>query len=1362
MKNYLLFFIGVFSFQSLVFAQVPNDECTTAIDLGVVPYCESVIYTNINATKSDIGAANIPFCFNGGVVNNDVWFAFRIPADGSIENFEVTVASAEVTGIRSHQVAIYRGDCEAGELSELGVCTSAENNEKEISIEALGLIPGTQYYLRINDFSATATPNWGNFTVCIEALAPFFNMGEVEGTSLCSGTLYDSGGQNGDYFSGENTFFTICPTDFHQCIEIVVEQYDTEAEFDAIRIFDGEGDEANLLSTISGAGQHSLAYAESNCATINFTSDNSVVSPGFKLSWNCTPAACPKFEETTCEYPVIIPDLPFHATNLSTCFSGNSIEDGPCSSDNFLLGNEYIFAYDSPGGECVSIIVNGTIPETGVSLIKGCPSLEEAICISQTRGNDSDGEHTIPNISLKEKGRYYIVIAHEFNCTPFSIRVEKSTNCPIVFPSAADCSNALILNGCTSHLPTALTVAPGQGDADFFRENVNDGCWEGVLETNYTWFVFEAQADGEFAFLLRNNIPDEVVDIDFNVWGPFDTMDDACDGSKNSQPIRSSWADDLIYSVTGITNTNPILGTPVTSTCQGSISDGFVKPLSVKKEEVYVVLINDFDGVIFSGAVAIDFSETSPGVLDNIPNDLQVSSDTTICFGESVALLAEGASLYEWGSSESLSCRNCPNPIAFPSRTTTYTLNASGVCSSEKEEVKVEVIIASAGPDRTVCIGAQIPMEGNDHFSSAQYQWISPNGVQNLSCTACPNPIISAVEAGVFEYIVQLTSATCTYSDTMLLTVLDGAAPVFDIAEDHQICVGTSINLGREGLSGQSYEWTSSKGNFSSSEPNPIVSPTETTTYYSTVSIDACPVPTLDSVTIEVATPPIIELINDTLFCQETTAVLGKTTVEEDVTYEWTSTNITDIENPLVANPVVRPTSNAIYTLTATRGGCSTKASVAIDITKIDIYFQNKEANENLCLGETLSLDLVVLPLATLPQIYSLNGALDTNATFLELTPNYSQTYIATVTANGCFATDTLRVQVDSLPQSLSINPSDTTVCEGTQLILTAPIYDPIFFPSIQHVWTPNVGFETPDSFYNLVLTALDSVALKRITTNGVCRDTSLARINVIKTNAISVEPAAPIICKGEAIQLTATLPEGAENIIWTPMESMSCTNCPNPVFAPSNSTIYTITASIMDCPIMGSKTIEVITGTMITLNNNGTDSIYQGELVDLTLAADTEILSVEWFENDRKLEGYESIHLNYAPLTSTNLEGAIQSITLKAEATTLEGCQTTAEIVIIVLPPNSIIPNAFTPDGDRINDHFNILLNNPQNLIQEFKIYNRWGQLVYDNDDPINGWNGQLRNRGSQQPPDAYVYTIQYLLGESVKTISGDVTLIR
>jgi gliding motility-associated-like protein len=89
------------------------------------------------------------------------------------------------------------------------------------------------------------------------------------------------------------------------------------------------------------------------------------------------------------------------------------------------------------------------------------------------------------------------------------------------------------------------------------------------------------------------------------------------------------------------------------------------------------------------------------------------------------------------------------------------------------------------------------------------------------------------------------------------------------------------------------------------------------------------------------------------------------------------------------------------------------------------------------------------------------------------------------------------------------------------------------------------------------------------------------------------------------------------------------------------------------------------------------------------------------------------------------------------------------------------LIPTAFTPNGDNVNDRLVAITKNVQKL--ELYVYNRWGEKVYENLNmiPGDGWDGSYK--GKQQPMGAYVYifNVEYLNGIRT-TDKGTTTLIR
>jgi len=92
------------------------------------------------------------------------------------------------------------------------------------------------------------------------------------------------------------------------------------------------------------------------------------------------------------------------------------------------------------------------------------------------------------------------------------------------------------------------------------------------------------------------------------------------------------------------------------------------------------------------------------------------------------------------------------------------------------------------------------------------------------------------------------------------------------------------------------------------------------------------------------------------------------------------------------------------------------------------------------------------------------------------------------------------------------------------------------------------------------------------------------------------------------------------------------------------------------------------------------------------------------------------------------------------------------------VIPPLSIfIPNAFTPNGDGINDAFGV----KGEGIRDFHmyIYNRWGEVIYESENPRAQWDGSYKGRPAQEG----TYVVQ-VFAESIgkKAQVGSVTLVR
>jgi gliding motility-associated-like protein len=140
--------------------------------------------------------------------------------------------------------------------------------------------------------------------------------------------------------------------------------------------------------------------------------------------------------------------------------------------------------------------------------------------------------------------------------------------------------------------------------------------------------------------------------------------------------------------------------------------------------------------------------------------------------------------------------------------------------------------------------------------------------------------------------------------------------------------------------------------------------------------------------------------------------------------------------------------------------------------------------------------------------------------------------------------------------------------------------------------------------------------------------------------------------------------------------------------------------------------------------------------------------ISYRWYLGDEFLSDQQELVV--APGETT---------TYIAKCTLCNGQEFTDSVTIYVIP---WIPNAFTPNGDGLNDEFRILGLPPENITYfNFQVYNRWGQMVFTSTDILQGWDGKLK--GEYCPEGYYTWVIFYEDRKKTKTTNkGSVMLLR
>jgi len=126
-----------------------------------------------------------------------------------------------------------------------------------------------------------------------------------------------------------------------------------------------------------------------------------------------------------------------------------------------------------------------------------------------------------------------------------------------------------------------------------------------------------------------------------------------------------------------------------------------------------------------------------------------------------------------------------------------------------------------------------------------------------------------------------------------------------------------------------------------------------------------------------------------------------------------------------------------------------------------------------------------------------------------------------------------------------------------------------------------------------------------------------------------------------------------------------------------------------------------------------------------------------------------------------------LQTTTLGITVRDANGCEKTDQMTIRVVKNLAVyIPNAFSPNGDGLNDYISVYGNRTVRRVKSFLVFDRWGQLMFENHDfPPNvepaGWNGRFE--GKDRKPGVYVYwaEVEFIDG-TTELLKGDVILTR
>lgn len=180
---------------------------------------------------------------------------------------------------------------------------------------------------------------------------------------------------------------------------------------------------------------------------------------------------------------------------------------------------------------------------------------------------------------------------------------------------------------------------------------------------------------------------------------------------------------------------------------------------------------------------------------------------------------------------------------------------------------------------------------------------------------------------------------------------------------------------------------------------------------------------------------------------------------------------------------------------------------------------------------------------------------------------------------------------------------------------------------------------------------------------------------------------------------------------------------------------------------------------------SNGCSNSFSGPVLieDIKVFAgnDTTI----WQGSPFTLHGSGGTKYNWQPAyllnnaASQSVSGVLQNnqqFILKASDD--KGCTGYDSVWVYVMLPLKI-PNAFSPNGDGINDSW-IIENSGNYSNISLEVFNRWGQLIHRQSGNLQPWNGTFNNK--VLPVGTYYYILKINAGGKQQTISGSVTVLK
>ncbi len=636
---------------------------------------------------------------------------------------------------------------------------------------------------------------------------------------------------------------------------------------------------------------------------------------------------------------------------------------------------------------------------------------------------------------------------------------------------------------------------------------------------------------------------------------------------------------------------------------------------------------------------------------------------------------------------------------------------------------------------------------------SSGYSGLSPLGP--LASINSQTGIVSGIAPGIGEYVVTVLASEYRRGTNIKISevrkslhieVADCSLTDAELKPEYTSCDGFTVNFKneRDNPNIQTYDWEFGDGN-TSTQPTPTHTYADTGIYILKLVVNRG-LPCSDSTTAPVKVyPGFFPDFTSNGQCQNipvqfsdiTTATYGMPD-----RWEWNFGDPISLNNTsILKNPThiysTIGSYNVVFIVFSNKG-CFDTVRKTIDILdQPPLSLQPKDTL--ICSIDTLQLNAIGAGSFLWTPNYNIDNA---NISTPLVWPAVTTTYRVQLTdAFGCTGSDTIRVRV--VNNVTQFAGGDTSICK------TDPVTLQLTSDALRFLWTENPAGNTLSNPFikNPTVRPLVTTTYHVVGNIGKC----IAEDDIIITPVpYPVANAGPdnTICFGNSVQLNAS---GGSIYSWSPSAFLTATNIPNPrSVRPTDNVRYIVTVrDVKGCPKPVKDTVFVFVAKIKAVVSTLDTSVVLGQPLQLGASGSINYSwsPITWLDN---------------PLIRNPISLPQNDITYTVRVSNNVGCFDDASVRVRVfrIKPDLLVPNAFTPNGDGNNDIFKPIPIGMKS-VDIFRVYNRWGQMLYSGTGNGSGWDGKFA--GKKQDMATYVWYAEGVdyLNNKLKR-KGSVILVR